>query len=441
MTYSLSRAYVFFFFFLPPPSKGHSKEEKRENATIIAHGMRWVNYGTEDLGKLLHMAKTNPTSGIRLHKPFEEIELEGATIVYFTEKRVGHPPPANIEGSHVGMHTLVDIYVRNLRNIVIDIGVFHNSFTTPLAKGVLAVPTGIFNMLESIDKRLNKDPSLVIIARHPIRDDIFIGFDMSRTGCRIDLSNVVLVSDGGMVLLEPTSRSVRCYLRCGRSHILEMANFIRSSAMNPVDIFLVCDMISTRTNIRSEIVISAVGTAVDHGFTITFFSYGSSVPVVSQLTVHSSYDKKEQCTIIRSPPYVICDLRRDALQAASDRSDGKNKHVFKVVSNPIKPLPGHTYSMVGLIRVIGQQMVKTSIPRVCRACEKTAVSHKCGRCVNVYYCSRKCQKKHWKDTHRAECRLFTDLEEKNESGKEEKSDSGKEEKNESGKEEKSDCGK
>ena len=39
----------------------------------------------------------------------------------------------------------------------------------------------------------------------------------------------------------------------------------------------------------------------------------------------------------------------------------------------------------------------------CAACGEAGASLKCGGCGLVYYCSRECQKKHWK-VHKKECK-------------------------------------
>jgi MYND finger len=39
----------------------------------------------------------------------------------------------------------------------------------------------------------------------------------------------------------------------------------------------------------------------------------------------------------------------------------------------------------------------------CGFCDKSSATNKCGNCKNIHYCSRSCQKSHWK-THKAVCR-------------------------------------
>jgi splicing suppressor protein 51 len=40
----------------------------------------------------------------------------------------------------------------------------------------------------------------------------------------------------------------------------------------------------------------------------------------------------------------------------------------------------------------------------CKVCEKTGNTLRCGKCLNVSYCSKECQAKDWKSGHKAACK-------------------------------------
>jgi len=42
----------------------------------------------------------------------------------------------------------------------------------------------------------------------------------------------------------------------------------------------------------------------------------------------------------------------------------------------------------------------------CGSCGSYSVSHRCSNCKSIHYCSRGCQKTHWKKTHRGDCAIM-----------------------------------
>mmetsp|Transcript_619 Transcript_619/g.973 ORF Transcript_619/g.973 Transcript_619/m.973 type:complete len:361 (+) Transcript_619:92-1174(+) len=64
---------------------------------------------------------------------------------------------------------------------------------------------------------------------------------------------------------------------------------------------------------------------------------------------------------------------------------------------------------------VDRKMFKGLMDRMCIVCEKTdsedTALTKCGKCKYYFYCSKECQKLHWKNGHMAECNHFCILKE------------------------------
>ena len=61
-----------------------------------------------------------------------------------------------------------------------------------------------------------------------------------------------------------------------------------------------------------------------------------------------------------------------------------------------------------------KEAIMNQIGNVCAQCHQIRKPNsnklkKCKKCESVYYCNRKCQKKHWISTHKAECKYHLDL--------------------------------
>lgn len=56
--------------------------------------------------------------------------------------------------------------------------------------------------------------------------------------------------------------------------------------------------------------------------------------------------------------------------------------------------------------VLSSKVTMTDLKEVqfdCALCGKLAKANKCGACKKVHYCSKECQKAHWKEEHKKEC--------------------------------------
>ena len=101
----------------------------------------------------------------------------------------------------------------------------------------------------------------------------------------------------------------------------------------------------------------------------------------------------ESKTIVDFTPYPICINNQSCNQHVSAEAHLAMKELAKAVDKS-KGNPSGTFN--------------NSKRYLCHVCQKSTANEKefkrCGRCLGFYYCSKACQKKHWKHGgHKNEC--------------------------------------
>lgn len=94
-----------------------------------------------------------------------------------------------------------------------------------------------------------------------------------------------------------------------------------------------------------------------------------------------------------------CDAKIVDLYCISNRSIDKDSFKVTYVTCSLKCCQDSTKAL--------KSTIKTKSFK-CKNCGISGTSHmRCGQCRIYRYCSKDCQKKHWKAGHKEECQLFT----------------------------------